>query len=604
MSRSSGGSPIGDHALLSDCQTAALVTADGTLDWWPGPRFDSPSVFSSLLDERAGHWTIQPVERFDVSRRYLPATLVLETTMRTSGGALRLLDCLAFASGARGHEIGLDSPHAAVRVAEALDGDIRLRFECVPRPEYGLVIPTMVARDGGVESVGGPERLFLSGDRPLTAQGSRAGAEVTLASGERAGWVLPRLLGTRAERPKRLDPHAVMEDTAAAWRSWSELHDGYQGEYRDAVLHSALVVQALTYQPSGAVVAAPTTSLPEVLGGDSNWDYRFAWLRDASLIARGLSIATCADEPRRYFEWMTRAAVSCRHSDHVQIVFGVEGERNLSEHELGHLRGHRGSRPVRIGNAAWSQKQLDVLGEILDSAWLLRDELGSLEPFTAAFLCQLVDRAAEQWPEADASIWEGREGERNYLVSKLMCWVALDRGVRLAMQLGPSADATRWAAARDAVRDAILRRGWSDDIGAFAGAFDSNRLDVGVLIMPMFGFLSPGDSRVEATVHMLERELGDDGLLRRWTGAEDGAFLLASFWLSECHARAGRVERAQDVFERAYAQGNDLGLLAEEVDPSSGELLGNFPQAFAHIGLITAAQAITDARRPATGSSR
>jgi GH15 family glucan-1,4-alpha-glucosidase len=341
-----------------------------------------------------------------------------------------------------------------------------------------------------------------------------------------------------------------------------------------------------------------------VIGGGSNWDYRFAWLRDASLIARGLSVATCADESRRYFEWMTRAAVSCRHSDHVQIVFGVEGERDLSEHELGHLAGYRGSRPVRLGNAAWTQKQLDVLGEVLECASLVPAELGSLEPFTASFLCQLIDRAGEQWAETDSSIWEGREGERNYLVSKLMCWVALDRGVALAPQLGASADAARWSAARGAVCEAILRRGWSNEIGAFTGAFDSDRLDVGALLIPIFGFLPADDPRVERTIAVLERELGDDGLLRRWADAEDGAFLLASFWLAECHARAGRVERAQAVFERAFGHANDLGLLAEEVDPSSGELLGNFPQAFTHVGVITAAQAITEARRDTADSSQ
>lgn len=590
--------PIRDHALLSDCRAAALVTRGGVVDWWPAPRFDSPSAFSALLDGEAGHWSIHPAEPFDATWRYRPGTLVLETTMRASTGTLRVTDALAFGPGARGHQIGHAVPHALVRVAEALEGEVAVELECVPRLEYGLAIPDMVEEAGGVATLGGPERIFLRGERPLHAEGSRAHAEFRLRTGERAGWVMHRVAGAYAAPPPALDPHTTLADTTEAWRSWSAMHDGYEGVHRDAVQVATRVIQGLTYQPSGAVVAAPTTSLPEIAGGDSNWDYRYAWLRDAAMIARALSASACSDEAMRYFDWMVRAGVSCRHAEHVQIVFGVEGERDLAEHELEHLAGHLGSLPVRVGNDAWKQKQLDVLGQVLDCAWVIRDDLGTPGELTASFLCELADRAARQWRDADSSIWEGREGERHYTVSKAGCWVALDRAVRFADRLGSGADRAGWAAARDEVRTAVLRAGYSERVGAFTGEFGSEHLDAGVLLLPLIGLVEHDDPRMTRTIEVIEEQLGDDGLVRRWTGAEDGAFLLASFWLSECHARAGRLERAEAVFERAAGAANDLGLLAEEVDAGTGEPLGNVPQAISHIGLVNAAQALTEAREP------
>ena len=473
-------------------------------------------------------------------------------------------------------------------------------LECAPRLEYGLAVPRMVEEAGGIASVGGPERVFLRGDRPLTADGGRACAAFELRAGERAGWVLHRVPGAYAQAPPALEPHAALADTTAAWRSWSDEHSGYEGEHADRVHFAARVLQGLTFQPTGAVVAAATTSLPETPGGGDNWDYRYGWLRDAALVARALSSSTCSDEATRYFDWIVRAGVSCRHADQFQIVFGVEGERDLSEHALDHLDGHLGSRPVRIGNAAWRQKQLDVLGHVLDCAWVVRDELGEPDELTASLLCELADRAAGQWREPDSSIWEGREGERDYVVSKLGCWVALDRAVALADRLGDRADRRRWEAERDAIAAHVLSDGWSEARGAFAGAFGSDRLDAGVLLLPLSDLIAYDDPRMTRTIAAIEDELGDDGLLRRWSGAEAGAFLLASFWLAECHARAGRIERAEAVFERAAGAANDLGLLAEEVDPATGEPLGNVPQAISHVGLVNAAQALTEARAVVT----
>lgn len=523
--------------------------------------------------------------------------------MRTARGTLRLTDALAFADGARGHEIGHSVPHALVRLAEVLEGEVAVDVEFVPRLEYGLAVPRVVEEAGGLATLGGPERLFLRGDRDLCPDGRSARGRFALKAGERAGWVVHRVAGPYAEAPTPIDAGGALEDTTAAWRSWSEQHSGYGGAHAEAVHLALLVVQALTYAPSGAVVAAPTTSLPEVAGGASNWDYRFGWLRDAAMIARALSVARCSDGPRRYFKWIVRAGVTCAGADDVQIMFRVDGERDLSEHELTHLAGHGGAQPVRVGNAAWRQTQLDVLGHVLDCAWSIRDEIGTFDVFTAEFLCQLADRAAEQWAETDSSIWEGREGDRHYTVSKLGRWVALDRAIGLADRLGEHADPRRWADVRDELRETILRGAWCEERGAFAGAFGSDHLDAGVLLMALSGIVAVDDPRMTSTIDALEEHLADDGLLRRWTGAQDGPFLLASFWLAECHARAGRTDRAEHVFARAAAAANDLGLLAEEVDRDTGEPRGNFPQAISHIGLISAAVAITEAReRQAVGA--
>lgn len=589
---------IGDHALLSDCRSAALVTADAVVDWWPSPRFDSSSAFSRLLDPEAGHWSVQPDGAYErAGWRYVPGTLVAETTLRTAEGAVRVTDALVFAPGARGHEIGVDVPHALVRVAEAVEGAVDVRMVCRPRLEYGLAVPEWRRCEGGLATTGGAERLFLRGDGPLEVRGAAVQAARRLAAGERAAWILHRAPGMWGAEPERLDPQAALADTIAAWRSWAELHLGYEGVHAADVHLSGLVIQGLTYQPTGALVAAPTTSLPEVLGGDANFDYRYGWLRDASMTASAMSASACSDEARRYFAWIARAAVTCREEDTVQIVYGVEGERDLSEHALAHLDGHRGARPVRVGNAAWPQKQLDVLGHVLDCAWVVRDDPGALDDAAGRLLRQLADRAARQWREPDSSIWEGREGERHYVVSKLFCWVALDRAVRLAARIGAGGDDTaRWGAARDAVRAAILDDGWHAERGAFTGAFGSDHLDAGVLLLPLVGLLDADDPRMDSTIAAVEEELGADGLLRRWTGADDGAFLLASFWLVQCHARAGRLDQAHHVYERAAGAANPLGLLAEECDLRTRAPLGNFPLAISHVGLINAASALTAAR--------
>ncbi len=584
---------IADFALLGDRHGAALAGRDGSIEWWCPPRFDARSVFARVLDPAAGHWSIRPRAVVSVSRRYLPDTLVLETTFRCERGTVRLTEALAFGAGERGHDIGLASPHVLLRMLDVAAGEVEVDVELAPRPDYGLVVPSFVETAAGLESVGGPDRVLLTGNRALDIAAGCVKGTLRLTEGESVAFALHHLPGIRGRPPEVLEPRAALADTIAAWRSWSELHEDYAGVYRDEVRRSSLVLQALTYAPSGAIVAAPTTSLPEVVGGTLNWDYRFAWLRDASLALKALWIGACPDEAHAFFEWMARAAAAPHLDGHVQIMFGVEGERDLTEHELGHLAGHRDSRPVRIGNDAWDQPQLDVLGEVLESAWVLRDGLGGLSDDTRAFLADLANRAARDWNQPDAGIWEGREGRRHYLSSKLLCWVALDRALGLRTLLGEHARPEAWSQARDAVRRAILEEGWNERAGAYSGAFGSHHLDASVLLMPILGFVDAGDERMRRTIDAIERELGHDGLVQRWTGAGDeGAFVICSYWLVECRALAGEVERARTLFEHVTGHASDLGLLAEEIDVRDGQLLGNFPQGFSHIGLINAAWAI------------
>lgn len=582
---------IADYGFLSDCSSAALVDRDGSVDWWCVPRFDSPSVFGRLLDPDAGHWIVRPVERFRSERAYLDDTLVLRTVFRTAAGDVALTDALALEPGARGHDIGRASPHALLRQIVGLSGAVRMRVELVPRMEYGRTEPHLRMLPGGVEARGGPVHLSCTGPVDWTCADGAARATCTVSAGETIELEL-RYAATYGRPSDDGTPGAdtarpSVADTAEAWRSWTRRHTTYDGAYPREVARSSIVLQGLTYQPSGAVVAAATTSLPELPGGDLNFDYRFAWLRDLSLTIRSLWIAACPDEPRRLLDWFANAA-GRTGGELVQIMYGVEGERDLSEHKLDHLAGYRGSRPVRVGNAAWQQKQLDVLGEVLDATHLLRHVLDDLDEPVREMLITLADRAAGGWTQPDAGMWEARDADRHYTSSKVMCWVALDRAVDLAPRLGPRADPARWAAARDEIRAAVLAGAWSDRAGAYTGAFGSDDLDASVLLLPLVGFLPATDERMWATIEAVERRLEAGGLVRRWSDDPSG-FLICTYWLVECLAMAGHRERADALFRRATAHANDLGLLSEEADPVSGELLGNLPQAFSHVGLINAA---------------
>jgi GH15 family glucan-1,4-alpha-glucosidase len=601
-----GSVPIAEYGLLADCNSAALVARDGSIDWLCLPRYDSASVFGRILDPAAGHWSIRPAGAFTSERRYVPGTLVVETTFTTETGSVTLTDALVFAEGQRGHDLGFDAPHELVRSVEGFTGEVELLFELAPRPEYGLVRPLFRKEGDGGRTFGGPNRLVVRAGVPVEIEDVTMAAAFTVAAGERVGFSARWVPTEAAQPPAATAPAEVaarIQDTVEAWRSWEADHDVYEGPHRELVRLSSRVLKGLTYRPTGAIVAAPTTSLPETVGGERNWDYRYAWIRDASLTLQALYIGSCSDEAEEFVSFMTSSAGG---GASLQIMYGIGGEHDLSERELPHLRGWRESQPVRVGNGAWGQTQLDVYGELLDALHLYRKQLGELHPEIQAFVAYLADMAAARWSETDAGMWEMRGEPRHHLSSKVLCWVALDRAVDLAPGLGSYAKTAEWTAARDAIRTAILERGWSEARQAYAQSFDSDELDAAALLVPLVGFLPATDERMRSTIEAIARDLTEDGLVLRYRNeeglnadgltGEEGTFVICSFWLVSCLARAGEVERAEQLFDQLSGYANDLGLLAEEIDTANGEQLGNFPQAFSHIGLVTAANEIDKAR--------
>jgi GH15 family glucan-1,4-alpha-glucosidase len=597
--------PIADYALLSDCHSAALVGKDGSVDWLCFPRFDSPSVFARILDNDAGHWSIRPTADAEVTRMYRERTMILETTFTTDGGTVVLTGAMATGHN-EGHALGAQAPHVLLRKVECTAGQVELEMECGPVPEYGLVFPIFRPVEGGMVARGGAHVLALSSPVPLEEAQAEVRALFTLREGESAAFALQYRPSWR--KPPRIfgqdDIDGMLVETTEAWRNWSKEHQNYDGPWRDLVYRSGSVLQALTYQPTGAIVAAPTTSLPEAVGGMRNWDYRYAWVRDASFTLDALWVAACRDEAQEFFEWMAGAAAAQVHwGSELQIMFGVGGEHDLTERDLPHLTGWRDSKPVRVGNGAWNQKQLDVYGELINCAHRFIDYLEGLDPSTAHFLIDAANAAADGWEEQDNGIWEVRGEPRDFTYSKVMCWVALDRAITLADRLDAGDHVERWTEVRDEIREAILERAWSEAAGAFTQAFGSDDLDASLLQLPIVGFLPPDDPRILATIDAIEERLTDDrGLVYRYLApdglpGEEGTFLLCTFWLAQAQAMAGRTAKARETFERAVAYANDVGLLAEEVDPKTGELLGNFPQAFSHIGLVNAAWAISEAER-------
>ncbi len=616
--------PIADYALLSDRHSAALVSRDGSVDWLCFPRFDSPSVLGRLLGDEAGHWSIRAGGATQVTRRYLDRTMALETTFVTPTGTVAITDALAMGAGNRGHQLGEDAPHLLLRRATCLQGEVDLLLEYVPRPEYGLVHPLLEAADGGLTAIGGADVLVLSCPVPLTADQSSASGQLHLRHGESAGFALHHRRRAEAGSARvwsQSEIAARLDDTLSAWESWSKLHQAYVGPWRDLVHHSGRVLQALSFAPTGAICAAATTSLPEAVGGTRNWDYRYTWVRDASFTIQALWVAACPDEANEFFNYVTTSAAgSLDRGGDLQIMFGIGGERDLTERELPRLAGWRRSGPVRVGNGAWNQRQLDVYGELLGAVSRLSDHVfdstsrvgpaadpgkwgapPDLAPATRRFFVQLAETAARRWAEKDQGIWEIRGEPRDFLYSKLMCWLALDRAVTLAGPLGAAGRVEAWQQTQAQIRAAILTRGWSDRAGAFTQSFGSDDLDASSLMLPLTGFLPADDPRVLSTINATEERLTDErGLVYRYRShdgldGDEGTFLLCTFWLAQALARAGEAARARTVFERAVAFVNDVGLLSEEVDPASGELLGNFPQAFSHIGLVNAAWAISEA---------
>jgi len=603
-----GFRPIADYGLLADCNAAALVDRDGSVGWLCLPRYDSPAVFTQILDPEGGHWQIKPTGAYRSERRYLPGTLVIETTFATESGTVTLTDAMAFAEGQRHHELGLGAPHLILRLVEGILGAVELSFELAPRPEYGLVKPLFRAIENGGRTFGGPNQVVVSSRVPTVIEDSTMVATFNVSAGDRVGFAL-QWSPPEGPAPEPFSPDGVparIADTVEAWRSWEAEHDIYKGPHRELVRVSARVLKGLTYRPTGAIVAAPTTSLPETAGGERNWDYRYAWIRDASLTLDALYIGACSDEAGDFVSFMTSSAGGRASERSLQIMYGIAGEHDLTERELPHLRGWRDSGPVRVGNSAWSQTQLDVYGELLNSLHVYREQLGDLHPEIQQFVADLANTAARRWRETDAGMWEMRGEPRHHLSSKVLCWVALDRAITLAPELGMHAEVDRWTVERDEIREAVLTRGWSEARQAYAQAFDSDDLDAAQLLMPILGFLPATDERMRSTIEAIADGLTDDGLVLRYRNekglnadgltGEEGTFVICSFWLVSALAEAGEIDRAERLFDRLVAYANDLGLLAEEIDTANGELLGNFPQAFSHIGLITAAAQIDKTR--------
>ncbi len=596
--------PIADYALLSDCHSAALVSRDGSVDWCCFHRFDARPVFSRLLDwERGGHFGVAPAAPYTVTRRYRPGTNVLETRFRTDHGVLVVIDCIPVGRGDTDAAV-TSSAHQLLRLVRCEAGEVAVGVEFAPRFDYGLTIPRLEMRGDDIGVVyGGADALVLQSELSVTqAEVCGCGGETELAAGDEAVLSLTYSLPHRLEA-QRTDGDVLrnrIESTCRFWSNWSATCT-YDGPYREQVLRSALVLKALTNAPTGAIVAAPTTSLPEEVGGVRNWDYRYAWLRDAALNLYALSSLGYTEEAHAFMAWLERTTAG--RAEDLQIMYGVGGERLLPEVELDTLDGYRGSRPVRVGNAAAQQFQLDVYGYLLDTAWLYHRAGGDITTSFWSFLTGVVEVVASRWSLPDEGIWEVRGGRRHFVSSKVMAWVAVDRAIRLARARGLSADLGRWRALRAEIRQRVEADGVDPATGAFVQSFGNKALDASNLLIPLVRFLPAEDARVLTTMARTAAELAPDGLVYRYLERDDGlpggeaTFVICSFWLVDNLALAGETSRARELFERLLTYANDVGLLAEEVDPVSNELLGNFPQAFSHVGLIGAAINLTRAER-------
>lgn len=577
---------IEDYALLGDTQTAALVSRDGSIDWLCLPRFDSDAVFAALLGgPEHGRWRIGPPADAvrAIRRRYRGDTLVLETDFETAEGSIRLVDAMP------PREVVPD----LVRVVEGVSGRVPVELELAARPGYGRTRPWGRRHGERTVSVGaGPDALLLDGDVPLRLDGGDVRASFTLEAGQRASFVIAwHEAHVPPPRPAARD--AAVEDTAAWWRAWSE-RCAVRGPLRDQVVRSLVTLKALTYSPTGGVVAAPTTSLPERIGGPRNWDYRYCWVRDATFTLVALMDAGYVDEARAWRDWLLRAVAG--DPSELQIVYGIGGERRLPEVELGWLPGYERSRPVRVGNAAVDQLQLDVYGEALDCLHQSRLRTG---PEEEAWALQkaLLEFLEGAWRDPDHGMWEVRGPRRHFTYSKVMAWVAFDRAVKAIEQSGRGGPLDRWRRLRAEIHGEVCARGYDAGRGAFTQSYGSGALDAALLLVPTVGFLPASDPRVRGTVRAIARDLVEDGLVLRYRSAEamdglppgEGAFVACSFWLADALLLEGRVEEARALFDRLVALENDVGLLAEEYDPRARRQLGNFPQAFSHVALVNTA---------------
>jgi GH15 family glucan-1,4-alpha-glucosidase len=592
--------PIEDYALIGDCETAGLVGRDGSIDWLCLPRFDSPACFAALLGTpEHGRWLLAPVEEpRAVRRQYREGTLVLETEFDTGGGTAAVIDCMSPRN---------ERPDV-LRIVEGRRGEVRFRLELIIRFDYGSLVPWVRRVEDGLVAIGGPDAVHLATPVHLHGENLHTVGEFTVRAGERVPFVLT-WYPSHEPPPPCIEAARGLVETEAWWRSWSGRMQ-FGGEYREAVLRSLITLKALTYAPTGGIVAAPTTSLPEHPGGERNWDYRFCWLRDATFSLYALMAGGFLDEARAWREWLIRAVAG--QPSQVNIMYGVRGERRLDETVLDWLPGYQGARPVRIGNAAWRQRQLDIFGEVMDALHVARR--AGLEPSENAWRVQreLVEFVEEAWREPDEGIWEMRGPRRHFTHSKVMAWVALDRAVKGVERFGVSGPVDRWRAVRDAIRAEVLTEGYSADVQSFVQYYGATHPDGALLMLPLVGFLRADDPRMLGTVRAIRKELEVEGFILRYPTMRhidglppgEGVFLPCTFWLADNLAMQGRHEEARALFERLLAIRNDVGLLAEEYEPATGRLLGNFPQAFTHVGLInTALNLSRAAARPAEDRS-
>ena len=579
---------IEDYGLIGDLQTAALVSRHGCIDWLCFPRFDSGACFAALLgDEENGRWSLRPASDItSAQRRYRGDTLVLETELACDEGVVRLIDFMP----PRG-----EAPDV-VRIVEGVEGTVPMKMRMSIRFDYGSIVPWVRRREEGVHAVAGPDALLLATPIDLAGRNLHTEAEFDVAPGDRVPFVLT-WFPSNQDLPQHTDAEQALVDTDSFWREWVT-DCVHVGRFREPLVRSLVTLKALTYAPTGGIVAAATTSLPEALGGVRNWDYRYCWLRDATLTLLALVRAGYDGEARAWRDWLLRAIAG--RPGEVQIMYGIAGERRLTEVELEWLPGYERSTPVRIGNAASQQRQLDVYGEVLDALYHAR--LSGLEPSKDAWalIRKLLQWLEKGWREPDEGIWEVRGPRRHFTHSKVMAWVAFDRAVRMIEEDGLGGPVDRWRALREEIHDEVCREGLSEKLGAFTQSYGLDRLDASLLMIPLVGFLPADDERVVATVAAIERELVEDGLVTRYRADEENTdvdglppgeatFLPCSFWLVQVYALQGRLDEAEKLFERLIGLRNDLGLLSEEYDVKAERLVGNFPQAFTHLTLVDAA---------------
>jgi GH15 family glucan-1,4-alpha-glucosidase len=588
--------PIEDYGIIGDLHTVALVGRDGSMDWLCLPRFDSAACFAKLLgDDDNGSWKIAPKGAlFATHRHYRGDSLVLESEFVTDEGTVRIIDCMPIRE--RNPEV--------IRLVEGVRGRVTMEMSLTIRFGYGQIVPWVRRVDGTLNAIAGPDALALW--TPVETRGRDLStiAEFTISEGQRIPFYLA-WYAANEEPPRPADARYVIEDTELWWSDWAS-HCNYEGEYREAVVRSLITLKALTYQPTGGIVAAPTTSLPETLGGGRNWDYRFCWLRDATLTLESLMRGGFYEEAMQWRGWLLRTVAG--DPSQLQIMYGSGGERRLDEFEIGWLAGYEGSSPVRVGNAAAGQFQLDVYGEVMSALYesAQQDSMGDSPAWQLQLA--LMDYLETGWRDPDDGIWEVRGPRRHFTHSKMMAWVAIDRAIKTIEQYGAEGPLDRWKATRREIFDQVCNEGYNTKKGCFTQYYGSDDLDASLLMMPLYGFLPAQDPRVKSTIEAIERELMEGDFVLRYRTADtgevdgltgrEGAFLACSFWLADCYSMLGRDHDARKLFERLMSLRNDLGLLSEEYDPVAGRLVGNFPQAFSHVSLVNTAAKLTGQEKP------